>query len=150
MNWDAIAKCESGNNWSINTGNGYYGGLQFDIGTWLSNGGGAYAPRADLATQGPADRDRRAGLRRPRAVALGLRLRGRLSLQQAARRVGTSALQGKAPIRIAGSGPLHVPPCTIAGVCQHAAVDNDPVTVDARFTKGGQCAPAPQIDRRWQ
>ncbi len=51
VNWDAIAKCESTNNWSINTGNGYYGGLQFDIGTWLSNGGGAYAPRADLATK---------------------------------------------------------------------------------------------------
>ena len=51
VNWDAVAKCESGNNWSINTGNGYYGGLQFDIGTWLSNGGGQYAPRADLATR---------------------------------------------------------------------------------------------------
>jgi len=51
VNWDAIANCESTNNWSINTGNGYYGGLQFDIGTWLSNGGGQYAPRADLATK---------------------------------------------------------------------------------------------------
>ena len=51
VNWDAIANCESTNNWSINTGNGYYGGLQFDEGTWLSNGGGAYAPRADLATK---------------------------------------------------------------------------------------------------
>jgi len=51
VNWDAIAACESGNNWSINTGNGYYGGLQFDNGTWLSNGGGEYAPRADLATK---------------------------------------------------------------------------------------------------
>ena len=51
MNWDAIARCESTNNWSINTGNGYYGGLQFDIGTWLANGGGQYAPRADLATR---------------------------------------------------------------------------------------------------
>jgi len=51
VNWDAIAACESGNNWSINTGNGYYGGLQFDSGTWLSNGGGAFAPRADLASK---------------------------------------------------------------------------------------------------
>ncbi len=51
VNWDAIATCESGNNWSINTGNGYYGGLQFDSGTWLSNGGGQYAPRADLASK---------------------------------------------------------------------------------------------------
>jgi uncharacterized protein YabE (DUF348 family) len=49
--WDRIAQCESGGNWSINTGNGYYGGLQFDSGTWLANGGGQYASRADLATR---------------------------------------------------------------------------------------------------
>ena len=49
--WDRIARCESGGNWSINTGNGYYGGLQFDRGTWTSNGGGTYAPRADLASR---------------------------------------------------------------------------------------------------
>ena len=51
LNWDAVAACESGGNWHINTGNGFYGGLQFDYGTWLSNGGGAYASRADLATR---------------------------------------------------------------------------------------------------
>lgn len=51
VNWDAVAQCESGQRWNINTGNGYYGGLQFDIGTWLGNGGGKYAPRADLATK---------------------------------------------------------------------------------------------------
>ena len=39
VNWDAVAQCESGGNWAINTGNGYYGGLQFTIGTWRSNGG---------------------------------------------------------------------------------------------------------------
>ena len=39
INWDAIAQCESGGNWSINTGNGYYGGLQFDQRTWQANGG---------------------------------------------------------------------------------------------------------------
>ena len=49
--WDRIAACESGGNWSINTGNGYYGGLQFDSGTWLGNGGGQYAARADLASR---------------------------------------------------------------------------------------------------
>jgi len=49
--WDRIAQCESGGNWSINTGNGYYGGLQFDSGTWLANGGATYAPRADLASR---------------------------------------------------------------------------------------------------
>ncbi len=51
VNWDGIANCESTNNWSINTGNGYYGGLQFDVRTWLGSGGGDYAPRADLATR---------------------------------------------------------------------------------------------------
>ena len=51
LNWDGVAACESGGNWSINTGNGYYGGLQFDLGTWLANGGGAYAPRPDLASK---------------------------------------------------------------------------------------------------
>ena len=49
--WDCIAACESGGNWSINTGNGYYGGLQFSMATWEGAGGLAYAPRADLATR---------------------------------------------------------------------------------------------------
>lgn len=49
--WDKIAQCESGGNWSINSGNGYYGGLQFDIQTWIGAGGGAYAPNASLATK---------------------------------------------------------------------------------------------------
>lgn len=49
--WDKVAACESGNNWKTNTGNGYYGGLQFSASTWLAYGGGAYASRADLATK---------------------------------------------------------------------------------------------------
>ncbi|MDR6416111.1 uncharacterized protein YabE (DUF348 family) [Pseudarthrobacter sulfonivorans] len=49
--WDKIAQCESGGNWSINSGNGYYGGLQFDVQTWIGSGGGAYAPNASLATK---------------------------------------------------------------------------------------------------
>jgi resuscitation-promoting factor RpfB len=49
--WDQIAQCESTSNWSINTGNGYYGGLQFSTGTWLSYGGGSFASRADGATR---------------------------------------------------------------------------------------------------
>ena len=51
VNWDAIAQCESGGNWKINTGNGYYGGLQFAQGTWAAYGGTRYAPRADLASR---------------------------------------------------------------------------------------------------
>jgi hypothetical protein len=49
--WDRLAKCESGGNWKINTGNGFYGGLQFTQGTWAAHGGKNYAPRADLATR---------------------------------------------------------------------------------------------------
>jgi LysM repeat protein len=49
--WDRIAACESGGNWSINTGNGFYGGLQFTQSTWNGFGGQAYAPRADLASR---------------------------------------------------------------------------------------------------
>jgi LysM repeat protein len=50
-NWDGVAQCESGGNWSINTGNGYYGGLQFSQSTWEAYGGLAYGSRADLATK---------------------------------------------------------------------------------------------------
>ncbi|MCX2185092.1 transglycosylase family protein [Streptomyces sp. SKN60] len=49
--WDAVAQCESGGNWSINTGNGYYGGLQFSASTWAAYGGTAYAARADQASK---------------------------------------------------------------------------------------------------
>jgi LysM repeat protein len=49
--WDRLAGCESGGNWHINTGNGYYGGLQFADGTWDGNGGDKYASRADLASR---------------------------------------------------------------------------------------------------
>ncbi|GHB34743.1 hypothetical protein GCM10010306_030360 [Streptomyces umbrinus] len=49
--WNKVAACESTNNWQINTGNGYYGGLQFTQSTWEAYGGRAYAARADLATK---------------------------------------------------------------------------------------------------
>ncbi|MDQ1065894.1 transglycosylase family protein [Streptomyces canus] len=49
--WNKVAACESSNNWSINTGNGYYGGLQFTQSTWEAYGGTRYAARADLATR---------------------------------------------------------------------------------------------------
>ena len=49
--WDRIARCESGGDWHINTGNGYYGGLQFSAGTWRAYGGGAYARTADRASK---------------------------------------------------------------------------------------------------
>jgi len=49
--WERVAQCESTGNWSINTGNGFYGGLQFTQSTWEAFGGTQYAPRADLATK---------------------------------------------------------------------------------------------------
>ncbi|MQA62066.1 MAG: LysM peptidoglycan-binding domain-containing protein [Actinophytocola sp.] len=63
-NWDMLAQCESGGNWSINTGNGYYGGVQFSHSTWQAYGGSGYAHQASkgeqvriaekvLASQGP-------------------------------------------------------------------------------------------------
>jgi len=62
--WDGVAQCESGGDWSINTGNGFYGGLQFTQSTWAANGGSGSAANASreeqirvaesvLATQGP-------------------------------------------------------------------------------------------------
>ena len=49
--WDQVAKCESGGNWAINTGNGYHGGLQFSPSTWSGHGGGEFAPSAFLASK---------------------------------------------------------------------------------------------------
>ncbi|KAA1249287.1 transglycosylase family protein [Mycobacterium simiae] len=51
VNWDAIAQCESGGNWAINTGNGYSGGLQFTAGTWHANGGSGSAAGASREEQ---------------------------------------------------------------------------------------------------
>lgn len=51
VNWDAVAQCESGGNWGINTGNGYYGGLQFSRSTWKAYGGTRYASTANKASR---------------------------------------------------------------------------------------------------
>ncbi len=51
VNWDAVAACESGGNWATNTGNGYYGGLQFSPATWASNGGYGMPNQASRAEQ---------------------------------------------------------------------------------------------------
>ena len=49
--WEALAKCEAGGNWAANTGNGYYGGLQFSLATWQNLGGSGYPHQASKATQ---------------------------------------------------------------------------------------------------
>jgi len=51
VNWDAVARCESGGNWGANTGNGYLGGLQFSPGTWQANGGTGSADHATREEQ---------------------------------------------------------------------------------------------------
>ncbi|WKG01612.1 transglycosylase family protein [Mycolicibacterium sp. HK-90] len=51
VNWDAVAACESGGNWAINTGNGYYGGLQFALGTWRGHGGAGMPHQASKSEQ---------------------------------------------------------------------------------------------------
>ncbi|MCP2251987.1 LysM domain-containing protein [Prauserella aidingensis] len=51
VNWDAIAECESGGDWSINTGNGYYGGLQFSQSTWEAYGGTGNPAEASRSEQ---------------------------------------------------------------------------------------------------
>ena len=85
--WDDLAECESGGNWAINTGNGYYGGLQFLGSTWIAYGGEEFAARADLATREQqivvAERDPRG--RRLRGLA-GLQPRARPALTRAGRR----------------------------------------------------------------
>lgn len=50
-NWDGVAQCESGGDWNINTGNGYYGGLQFSLSTWRAYGGPGYPHTASRETQ---------------------------------------------------------------------------------------------------
>ncbi len=50
-NWDGVANCEASGNWAANTGNGYYGGLQFSQSTWAAYGGMSYAASADLASR---------------------------------------------------------------------------------------------------
>jgi hypothetical protein len=63
VNWNAIAACESGGNWSTNTGNGFSGGLQFSQGTWDAYGGGQYSSSAAGASRSLAQRARGPGHR---------------------------------------------------------------------------------------
>ena len=76
--WNKVAACESTDNWHINTGNGFYGGLQFTQSTWEAYGGRRYARARGPGHPGPADRGRREGAQGagPRRLA-GLLGRGR-------------------------------------------------------------------------
>src|SRR4051812_50093005 len=63
--WTGVAHCESGGNWSINTGNGFYGGLPVSQPTWARVGGTRFAPPADPATPPPHGQIAQKGLARP-------------------------------------------------------------------------------------
>lgn len=84
VNWDAIAQCESGGNWSTNTGNGYYGGLQFKPTTWASNGGVGNPATASRAEQ-------------IRVAENVLRTQGVKAWPTCGSRAGSSAAWGGAP-----------------------------------------------------
>ncbi|MDF8266358.1 transglycosylase family protein [Luteipulveratus flavus] len=109
--WDRVAACESGGNWSISTGNGYYGGLQFSSGTWRAYGGTAYASTANrasrdtqiriaqrvLANQGPGAWpvcSRRAGLTRSNGLAVQVGGGGTTSRGGSTSTVGKLAVDG--------------------------------------------------------
>ena len=102
--WDRLASCESGGNWHINTGNGYYGGVQFADGTWDGWGGERYASRADLATKRRADRRSRPSWSRTPAGAPGRPAASRLGLGAEERRV---ALDIAAELKAAMNGDSH-------------------------------------------
>ena len=127
--WDRVAACESGGNWSINTGNGYYGGLQFSASTWRAYGGGSYASYANQATKSEqitvAQRTLRAqgpGAWPVCSVRAGLnRING----------AGVSTPTSRSTVRPAVSGPLVVDgilgPQTIARVQRWVGTSQDGV-----------------------
>ena len=151
--WDAIAQCESGGNWSINTGNGYYGGLQFNSSTWSAYGGRGSAATASKAEQ----------IRIGRRVVAGqgwgawsscsarLGLHGRVALpdsskhtryarQTAGRAAGEVSLKAgdakrRAHLRASRIAAAKVPTCSAK-------------TLKARFVDGGSTAGTRHADLR--
>ena len=99
--WDRIAQCESGGNWHINTGNGYYGGLQFAQSTWLANGGADFAARADLASreQQITVANRLYAKSRPQALGLQALTRAPAAHPEAPGMNGSPELLGAARVR---------------------------------------------------
>ena len=94
VNWDAVAACESGGNWSINTGNGYYGGLQFTMGTWRANGGTRLAAQRQPRGADPGGRERPADAGHRRVAVLR---RARLELHNSETPVGCGRCRATMP-----------------------------------------------------
>jgi hypothetical protein len=118
--WDQVARCESGGNWSINTGNGYQGGLQFNRGTWAAHGGGEFAPAANMAT-------------REQQIAVAERV---------------LATQGRGAWPVCGHGLSSATPRNVLADA-HAPEDNpapepEPAALDAPLPPAGDEAPPPE------
>lgn len=122
--WDRVATCESSNNWSINTGNGYYGGLQFSASTWTGFGGSKYGATANKAT-----RDQQIYI----AQAV-LRSQGPGAWPVCSKRAGLTRANGLAVVVNPGSGsnPTPTPPPS-RGSVRKLAVDGSmgPLTIKA-------------------
>ncbi|OII64794.1 peptidase [Streptomyces sp. CC53] len=106
--WEKVAACESTNRWKINSGNGYYGGLQFSQSTWEAYGGTRYAPRADLATK-----DQQIAIAEKVLKGQGPRAWPTCSTRAGLTRGGESPeiAPGRKtePVRAKGTSPTHVP-----------------------------------------
>lgn len=103
VNWDAIAACESGGNWSVNTGNGHYGGLQFKQSTWAAHGG----------IGSPATASREEQIRVAENV---LRSQGLKAWPKCGTRGGTPVVWGGAPAPAMGGGCGAVRPGAVLGI----------------------------------
>ncbi|MBO1766985.1 transglycosylase family protein [Allobranchiibius sp. GilTou38] len=121
--WDRVATCESSNNWAINTGNGYYGGLQFSASTWTGFGGSKYGATANLAT-----RDQQIYI----AQAV-LRAQGPGAWPVCSVRAGLTRANGLAVVVNPGSGNPTPQPPPSRGSVRKLAVDGSfgPLTIRA-------------------
>ena len=152
VNWDAIAECESGGNWAINSGNGHYGGLQFKQATWTSNGG-VGQPRDRLARRADPRRRERpahpghqglAEVRPPWRIAGRLEQPGRAvdaGRAHRCRRLLDDALQ-----RIPR---LHQPPPDVHRPAQPVGRLNSRLTLTPAGRRGRSGARTPTGPRSW-
>ncbi|MCV7258427.1 transglycosylase family protein [Mycobacterium shimoidei] len=128
--WDQVARCESGGNWSINTGNGYQGGLQFNRGTWAAHGGGEFAPSAHLAT-------------REQQIAVAERV---LATQgRGAWPVCGRGLSAATPRNVLADAPVNAPEDDPAPNAEPAAFDAPPAP-EAPPPPAPEAPPAPEPD----
>ncbi|OIH99827.1 MULTISPECIES: transglycosylase family protein [unclassified Curtobacterium] len=125
--WDALAQCESGGNWAINTGNGYYGGLQFNLGTWQANGGAG----------NPASASREAQIAVAERV---LASQGWGAWPACSAKLGLSGTSGAAP---AAAAPAPQAPVQQAAPTQQAAPQQTAPQQTAPSTTESAPAPAP-------